>query len=165
MEEELTFVPVGQRERAGLAAYAAQLWHAAYDGMLGKEQVDYMTEKFQSAPALAEQAERGYRYYYLCLGKERVGYCGVCPEQGRLFLSKLYLDGAHRGRGLGQRALADVAEIARGLGLPEFYLTVYKGNAPAIRAYERFGCRRTDAVVTDIGGGYVMDDYIYEYAL
>ena len=22
-----------------------------------------------------------------------------------------------------------------------------------------------DAVVTDIGGGYVMDDYIYEYAL
>lgn len=163
--EQLRMEPVGADGREELAAYAARLWHSAYDGLLGKEQVDYMTATLQSAPALAGQAARGYRYYYLYAGQERAGYCGVCPEGDRLFLSKLYLDAPFRGRGLGQRALEAVADMARGLGLKGFYLTVNKGNAPAVRAYERFGCRRADASVTDIGGGFVMDDYIYEYAL
>ena len=80
-------------------------------------------------------------------------------------MSKLYLRKEEWGKGNGRRALQTVAEMAKRLGLASVYLTVNKQNARAIRAYERFGFVRTDSEVTDIGGGFVMDDYIYEYSL
>ena len=43
------------------------------------------------------------------------------------------------------------------------YLTVNKGNKRAIRAYEKSGFSITESVVTDIGHGFVMDDYIMKY--
>ncbi|MBS1128301.1 MAG: hypothetical protein H6Q96_681, partial [Nitrospirae bacterium] len=45
------------------------------------------------------------------------------------------------------------------------YLFVNKNNTKAIRAYERFGFVKARAVVTDIGSGFVMDDYRMELVL
>lgn len=151
-------------EHADLAQLIDRLWHSAYDGLLGPDQVAYMTQKFQSVPAIEEQI-RSDNYLYFFLEKEgaRIGYCALRPEKEKLFLSKLYLVDELRGRGVGQLALAEIAEDARRMGLSAVYLTVNKGNARAVRAYEKFGFVRTDSTVTDIGGGYVMDDYIYEY--
>ena len=42
------------------------------------------------------------------------------------------------------------------------YLTVNKGNDLGIRAYLGTGFRTIDAVETDIGNGFIMDDYIME---
>jgi RimJ/RimL family protein N-acetyltransferase len=39
-------------------------------------------------------------------------------------------------------------------------LNVNKQNLRAIRAYERNGFFVREAVVVDIGGGFVMDDYV-----
>jgi ribosomal protein S18 acetylase RimI-like enzyme len=39
-------------------------------------------------------------------------------------------------------------------------LAVNKSNRSAISAYLKHGFRVGDAVVKDIGGGFVMDDYI-----
>ena len=125
-----------------------------------------MTQKFQSAAAIAEQTEKeNYIYFFIADGDREIGYCAVRPLEDSLFLSKLYLEEECRGRGVGQRALAQVCAIAKRLALPRVWLTVNKGNARAIRAYEKFGFVRTDSTVTDIGGGYAMDDYIYEYAV
>lgn len=163
-ENMLEAVPA--EEYPQLSGYIAELWHSAYDGLLGREQVEYMTDKFQSAEAIETQvASRGYLYFYLKEGSDRIGYCALMPEGKSLFLSKLYLDNAHRGRGIGQKALAAVCAQARERGASRVYLTVYKGNARAIRAYEKFGFARADSIVTDIGGGFVMDDYVYEYRL
>jgi hypothetical protein len=46
-------------------------------------------------------------------------------------------------------------------GATHLWLTVNKGN-PSVRAYERLGFKIVDAMVVDIGGGYVMDDYKME---
>lgn len=162
--EEMEFRLVPPDAYGALEGEIAVLWHSAYDRLLGAEQVDYMTQKFQSAAAMRRQTERGnYIYFRIRIGKETAGYCAIKPEREKLFLSKLYLAEGLRGRGLGQRALAVVAEDARRLGLKSVYLTVNKGNARAIRAYEKFGFVRTGEEVTDIGGGFAMDDYIYEY--
>ena len=45
------------------------------------------------------------------------------------------------------------------------YLTVNKGNLRAVRAYEKFGFVRTEEQVSDIGNGFVMDDFVYEFTL
>ncbi len=52
--------------------------------------------------------------------------------------------------------------IARKRGLDALYLTVNKNNEMAIRAYKANGFEVIDAVETDIGEGFVMDDYIME---
>ena len=39
-------------------------------------------------------------------------------------------------------------------------LNVNKNNVQAIRAYEKNGFAIREAVVVDIGGGFVMDDYV-----
>ena len=49
-------------------------------------------------------------------------------------------------------------EIAEGSS--SVYLTVNKGNDDTIAIYRKWGFEIIDSVVTDIGGGFVMDDYI-----
>lgn len=83
----------------------------------------------------------------------------------KLFLSKLYLSDEFRGRGVGQLALGKVAAIARDRGAKSVYLTVNRGNLRAVRAYEKFGFVRTEEQVSDIGNGFVMDDFVYEFTL
>ncbi len=153
-------------EETQLSKFAGELWHDAYDGLLGGAQVDHMMRTIQSEEAIRRQIEKeNYIYFFLFSEGARAGYCALKPEEEKLFLSKLYLSEKFRGRGLGQRALREVADCARRLGLKSVYLTVNKHNARAIRAYESFGFVRTASAVTDIGEGFVMDDYIYEYAL
>jgi ribosomal protein S18 acetylase RimI-like enzyme len=50
-------------------------------------------------------------------------------------------------------------EIAAALGAREVSLCVNKKNQKAIRAYERAGFTIAEAVIGDIGGGFVTDDY------
>ncbi len=159
------FVLAKPEEYGKLASLACGLWHDAYDELFGSEQVEYMTSTMQSAEAIAKQTEGGYLYFFIVEGGQTIGYCGIRPEGTKMFLSKLYLCAEQRGKGLGRRALAEVAEQARRRGLSSVYLTVNKGNERAIRAYERFGFVRADSTVTDIGGGFAMDDYIYEFKL
>lgn len=149
-----------------LEKIAADCWHSAYDGLLGKEQVAYMLEKFQSAPAMREQTqEQRYSYYFICRGDEIIGYCALQDQGEDLFLSKLYLCESERGRGVGQEALAEVIAAAKKAGARRVYLTVNKHNARAVRSYEKFGFLKEREERTPIGNGYYMDDFVYGFRL
>ena len=54
---------------------------------------------------------------------------------------------------------------ARKKGYKVLHLNVNRHNSAAIRAYERNGFHKANEMVTDIGGGFVMDDYIMEIRL
>lgn len=70
---------------------AGLIWHEAYRGIVSREQIAYMIERFQSVRAITEQlALEGYRYFLMEDEGRAVGYCGVQPRDGRLFLSKVY---------------------------------------------------------------------------
>jgi ribosomal protein S18 acetylase RimI-like enzyme len=64
------------------------------------------------------------------------------------------------GRGLGSRLLQHVEQEVRAGAGRRLILSVNKRNARAIAAYKRNGFVVVESVVTDIGGGFVMDDYI-----
>ncbi len=54
-------------------------------------------------------------------------------------LGFMYTVPEHRGRGLNQLIIQALQDWARENGLLEIRLTVYEGNDPAIRAYEKIG--------------------------
>ena len=117
-----------------------------------------INERFQSAEAIARQIAKEGCEYYLAPG---AGYFALAPdrEAGRVLLSKIYVREDRRGTGLG-RAMAERAEArCAELGCRELWLTVNKHNTGSIAFYERMGFRKTGALVTDIGHGFVMDDW------
>ncbi|UCE48606.1 MAG: GNAT family N-acetyltransferase [Phycisphaerales bacterium] len=148
-----------------VARLAFEIWNQHFVPIIGKAQVDYMVEKFQSKKAIKEQIERGYSYYLIQADGDYIGYSGICPKEDELFLSKLYLRVSQRGKGYGRQVVKFLENLARDRGLGKITLTVNKNNTDTIRAYERFGFTNQGPIVQDIGGGFVMDDYKMEKAV
>ena len=154
-------------ERKETAQLADIIWHECFTGIISEGQIDYMVEKFQSYKAMTKQIiDQDYSYFAVRDDGEICGYIGMRPEKDhRFFLSKLYLRRDKRGRGIASQMLEKVFEEARDSGKSHVYLTVNKHNVHAIDVYKKTGFTVTDQVVTDIGEGFVMDDYIMTYEL
>jgi GNAT superfamily N-acetyltransferase len=164
MPNDTELVPVTSAAQvADVARMAHQVWNEHYVPLIGQAQVDYMVAKFQSAEAMQSQIDSGYEYFQMRESGENVGYAAIRHDaaDARVFVSKLYVLAAHRKSGAGRRSLEIIERMARARGARHLWLTVNKGNS-AVRAYERLGFTIVDAMVMDIGGGYVMDDYKME---
>ena len=123
-----------------------------------------MVEKFQSYPALKKQLDDGYEYYQIFDSGEFCGYTGIHPgKDGRLFLSKLYIRKDHRGRHLATRVFDFLTDLCRERGYSAVWLTCNKHNNNSLGIYRHLGFQTIDTQEADIGGGFIMDDYIMEY--
>ena len=146
-----------------IASLAEVIWNEHFTPIIGKEQVDYMVEKFQSYPALNEQIAEGYEYYQLFDNGEFCGYTGIHPgEDNRLFLSKLYIKKEARGRHLATKAFSFLKELCRDRGYTAIWLTCNKYNDNTLAVYRHLGFETIDTQEADIGHGFIMDDYIME---
>jgi diamine N-acetyltransferase len=145
-----------------VASLAEAIWNEYFPAIIGQAQVDYMLAKFQSKQAITAQVKAGYRYYLINTGSENAGYiCLIAQESGNTMqISKFYIHKDWRGQGIAMQALIQIMAISHELGLSLLSLTVNKHNYPAIAVYKKLGFDTVDEVVADIGGGYVMDDYI-----
>ncbi len=144
---------------------AGEIWTEHYIPIIGKEQVDYMLEKFQSKQAIAEQIRAGVLYFLIQEDDEFIGYMAVQPKGRELFLSKIYVKSAQRGKGYGKKAVQYAETLAKESGLCKVVLTVNKNNVNSIKAYEKIGFKNTGSIIQDIGNGFVMDDYKMEKAV
>lgn len=153
--------PHGDPER--IAALAGEIWRAHYTPIVGSEQVEYMLATVESAANIRAQMNAGHAYYVLTEEGVLVGYLSVVsePAHGRMKLNKFYLSAQARGAGLGRQALSFVEDLCRAQELTTLWLLVNKAN-PTVAIYERLGFSRTESLVTDIGSGFVMDDYRME---
>jgi predicted acetyltransferase len=145
------------------ARTAQEIWNEYFPALIGQDQTDYMVERFQSEEAMKEQEKHEhYRYFHVLQGDALVGYIGLKYEPDRLFLSKLYLRQDARHQGIASKMLAFVFEQAKHNCYDSVYLTCNKHNTHSLDVYAAKGFKTVDAVVSDIGNGYVMDDYILE---
>jgi len=161
----LAFKPVESPEEiADVTRLAAIIWHEHYVSVISVAQIGYMLERFQSVPAITDQIKRqGYEYFLFQLdGASPVGYMAVKAEEGKLFLSKFYVLKDHRGKGYASRALAFLEKLCRERNLSRIWLTVNRNNTSSIAVYEKKGFRIAREQCADIGGGFVMDDYVME---
>jgi diamine N-acetyltransferase len=149
---------------AETARLADVIWREHYLPIIGRQQVDYMLAKFQSAQAIAAQVADGYEYYLIVHHGQRAGYAAVAADgdTSSLLLSKIYVGKSLRGHGLGKKALAFIEDLCRQRGIRTIWLTVNKNNTASIAWYERVGFVNAGPIIQDIGGGFVMDDFKME---
>jgi len=142
-----------------IARLADSIWREHYTPIIGKGQVDYMMERFQSPEAITNQMDDGHTYEILFHQEEAIGYIAYQRRGAQLFLSKYYVEKSQRGQGFGKLAMLHIVECAKALGCAEITLTVNKDNSNSIAAYQKMGFQIAGPIVQDIGNGYVMDDF------
>lgn len=168
---EALFSPVTSAEdREQLAALANKIWHEYWPALIGTKQTDYMVEKFQSLSAIERDIrECAYEYWFLHASEDGhlAGYTGgrVETETNRFFISKIYLLASERGKGFARQTIKFYEDLCRERELAALYLTVNKHNDLGVRAYLGTGFKIIDSVETNIGNGFIMDDYIMEKCL
>lgn len=149
-----------------IESLAGEIWPEHYIPLIGKAQVDYMLDKFQSRDAVEKQiCLEGFEYYLLQKSDgEEAGYLAVQPRKkdGELLLSKIYIRSAERRKGFAKAAVQWVEERAKQLHLKKITLTVNKNNADSIAAYQKMGFSVERPLLTDIGNGFYMDDYLMQ---
>ena len=142
------------------------IWHEYWIDLLSKEQIDYMLKKFQSIEAFENQIQNeNYIYFYIQNDTEKIGYIGLSHRENDLFLSKFYIKRDYRKKGIGSKTFEFIKHYAKELDYKKITLTVNKNNKNTILIYQKMGFEKIESVITPIGEGFVMDDYIMEYKI
>jgi GNAT superfamily N-acetyltransferase len=160
---EAKIEPVTEADVERLVALAREIWHAHYPAIIGIAQIEYMlAQRYEPQVVRTELGRDGTWWDKLVVGTEMTGFASyfLTGSTGEMKLDKLYVHPAHQRRGYGGRMIEQACAVARERGCDRLVLAVNKGNREAIAAYLKHGFTMADAVVKNIGGGYVMDDYI-----
>lgn len=166
LSETTQFVPVDKHNIHLILPLAKRVWDNTYLSIIGQEQINYMLPMMYSDERIFREIAEGYEWVLVMLGKELIGYLNFKLESdNRVFLSKIYTDVDKQVKGLGQFMLQYVMDYAKRKGGKAVYLTVNKNNQRAVDFYERNGMKCIESKTFDIGGGYVMDDHIYQIEL
>lgn len=136
-----------------------------YAAITGIEQVNYMMEKFMSPQVSMEKISKGADYFFVKENDANVGYFCLEYRGEEVFLSKLYLLKSSRGKGYARMIFDKVKSLSRQANAKCITLTVNRGNKESVAVYKRLGFYVYKEAVTDIGGGYVMDDYFMKFDL
>jgi ribosomal protein S18 acetylase RimI-like enzyme len=165
---EARIEPVEVADVEALAALAREIWYAHYSAIIGVAQIEYMLgQRYDLETVRLELRQHGLWWDKLVAGTEMAGFASyfLTAVAGEMKLDKLYVHPRHQRHGHGGKMIERVCRVARAQGCSRLVLAVNKNNRPAIDAYLKHGFSITDAVVKDIGDGFVMDDYIMERTL
>lgn len=148
-----------------LSDLASKIAKEHYDPILGATQNDYMINRYQSVSAITEQLEHGYQYYFVndSIGN-KVGFLALYLRENEMYLSKFYLQKNQRGKGISKDMLNFVIKKTKEASFSSIILNVNKKNS-AIVVYEKLGFIKIREEKNDIGNGFFMDDFVYEYLI
>jgi ribosomal protein S18 acetylase RimI-like enzyme len=155
--------PLAPREADAVERLAREIWLAHYAAIISREQIEYMLAQRYSPELIRAELAGGEVFWDVLWTRGALaGFSSYFPSgnPGEMKLDKLYVHPARQRRGFGGAMIARAAAVARERGCSRLVLAVNKRNAAAIAAYRKHGFVVVDAVVKDIGGGFVMDDYI-----
>lgn len=161
MPEAVSTGLLNDAEVEALAELARLIWHRHYPGIITPEQIDYMLERRYRPILIRQTLARGDKWDVARGAGMLLGFAHSYPTgEGDAKLDKLYVHPDWQRHGIGRQLLARVELHARRWGCARLVLRVNKHNAPALAAYAKFGFTTVASITEDIGGGFVMDDYI-----
>ena len=154
-----------EKDLQEISILAEEIWHQHFTPIIGKEQVIYMVDKFQSYPAIKSQIEHGYEYFKLYNGETFAGYTGVREDSDALFLSKLYLHESQRGQHFATQTIQFLIDLCTERKISKIWLTCNRNNTHTLDVYHHLGFAKVREEKADIGNGFYMDDYILEFVI
>ena len=141
----------------GLAWRIIPAFYAKYFAV---ETAGWLVESGHTIEALEVQAGRGSRHFLIDWGGEAVGYFSLSVEGTGMLLSHFYLLPEYRGRGMGKMVMEFIEEVGRESGMRYIELFVLRENKAAVGLYTRSGFVVKEEVLTRLGNGAVLEDYI-----
>ena len=161
-------------------------WPDTFGDILTGAQIDYMLRLMYSREAIERQVADGHVFHLLVEGQRGNQNTNPSPQYlratttrfkpvayvshqleylpGTAKIHKLYALPAVQGRGYGRALIDKVRSVARNAGQERLRLDVNYQNA-AIGFYEYLGFAKVGEHTTDIGEGYLMEDWIMETEL
>lgn len=168
MDRGIAFTEVRPPEAERVESLAKEIWPKVYADMIGSDQIEYMLRRMYDPEIIRREiVEKEIRYLWIHCDGEPVGFAAFGPlrESEPCFLHKIYIKPEMQGQGIGTRALGEVeSQIREGCGTG-LELRVNRHNEKAIRFYRRNGLKIVKEDCAGIGGGFVMDDYIFQKEL
>jgi len=155
--------PVEPGDVERISVLAADIWWQHYPGIISAAQIEYMLAQRYDPRILREELQRDEAWWdKLLIGNEIIGFSSgfLTDRPDDMKLDKLYVRQDRQRRGYGGMLVERACLLARDLGCVKLTLAVNKKNWNAIAAYGKYGFEIEAAVVKDIGGGFVMDDYV-----
>jgi len=150
---------------AVIEGLARRIVPAFYGAFFAVETAEYLVESGHTAGALAAQAERGSRHFLIECDGEAVGYFSLSVEGTIMLLSHFYVLSPWRGKGLGKMAMAFIESTAKGWGVSRIELFVLRENLGAVGVYAGSGFEVAEKVLTRLGNGAVLEDYVMRKCL
>jgi len=154
---------VAREDAAAISALAREIWYPHYAAIVSRAQIEYMLAQRYDPEIIRAELVSGTAWWdKLLVDGMMMGFSSyfLTGTPGEMKLDKLYVHHDHQRRGHGGMLLDRVLGIARAHGCTRLMLAVNKHNDTAIAAYRKYGFRIAESVVKDIGGGFVMDDYL-----
>ncbi len=147
---------------AEISALAAVIWRAHYPGIITPAQIDYMLARSYAVDTMRRELENGVTWFRALVDGALRCFASVGPTDlaTEFKLHKLYVHPDHQRQGLGTALLKECESTARAHGATTLMLNVNKRNASAIAAYLKRGFTVRQSIVADLGGGFVMDDFV-----
>lgn len=161
----IAVAPLRKDEIETLCTLARTVWRAHYPPIIGDAQTEYMLAQRYNPAIIAAELERKDVWWDTLQNDDRmVAFASsiALDAEEALKLDKLYVHPERQRMGYGVILLDHTCWRARHLGYSKVVLAVNKRNVNAIGAYRKYGFRIAEAVVKDIGAGFVMDDYVME---
>jgi len=147
---------------------AAETWWQCYRGMISDGQIRYMLD-WMYAPEVLRRELQGLVYWLLLVrrvDRAVAGFAAWAPHDGAAArLHKLYVHPDHQRRGGAMLLLEAVTRQVTHAGHSALTLTVNRSNDEALAFYRRAGFVCQGQQCKEIGGGFVMDDYVMALSL
>ncbi len=161
MTRDAVLSPLIQADIPFIGPFAQRIWREYYASIIGADQIEHMLRARYDEADLKPYIDASDRSFdVLRLASVIAGFLRCRRLDARtLKIEEIYLDAPHRGAGLGALMLDHAQTRARNWDLKSLTLFVNKRNDAAVRAYLRNGFTICDSIVTDIGNGFVMDDF------
>lgn len=182
--EDYRIVRADESDVKTIESIARRTWPDAYADLIPAPQIDYMLDLMYAPAAIIKQMADGI-LFNLLLETENdfpanngnsysgrgnrfraVGFSGheYNYEPGTTKLHKLYVLPGTQGKGYGRKLIRKVERQARYEGQRRLRLDVNYQN-PALEFYEHLGFRKLRRHDTEIGHGYLMEDWQLEKGL
>jgi ribosomal protein S18 acetylase RimI-like enzyme len=159
--------PLRFAEIDDIASLAKLIWREHHTKFITDAQIEYMLSGKYTLEDLQPFIGASDRWFDVLRVDGAI--CGflrcIQTSSHQLKLSEVYVSRTQRGRGFGRLLLARAESLGKDVGCKSIFLYVNRRNDVPIAAYKRAGFASKGEQVFDIGGGFVMEDFLMEKLL